>query len=118
MHRKSRSRDDAAVTAGDWVVMHDVENTLFTGYDRTEDTVRIARYRKVMPRGKEPVHLVFDRTPFYAESGGQTGDKGFIPSGNEKIAISDTVKENNLVIHLAARVPVNPSAVVYSHCRQ
>ena len=103
--QKGRSRDDAAITAGDWVVINDVDKTVFTGYDRTEDTVHIARYRKVNARGKEAVHLVFDRTPFYAESGGQTGDKGFITSGNEKIIISDTVKENNLIIHLASRVP-------------
>ncbi|MFZ2286484.1 MAG: alanine--tRNA ligase [Bacteroidales bacterium] len=108
--QKERSRDDAAVTAGDWVLIHDVENTLFTGYERTEDTVRIARYRKVISRGREAVHLVFDRTPFYAESGGQTGDRGYISAGGEKIAITDTLKENNLIIHIAEKVPANPSA--------
>lgn len=109
--QKERSRDDAAVTAGDWVVVHDVENTLFTGYDRTEESVRIARYRKVSSRGKEAVHLVFDKTPFYAESGGQTGDKGFISSDSGKVAISDTVRENNLIIHIAEKVPGNLSAL-------
>ncbi len=108
--QKERSRDDAAVTAGDWVVIRDVENTLFTGYDRTEDTVMVARYRRVVSRGREAVHLVFDRTPFYAESGGQTGDKGYISSPDEKILIRDTIKENNLIIHIAEKVPVNPSA--------
>jgi alanyl-tRNA synthetase len=120
--QKGRSRDDAAVTAGDWVVITDVDKTVFTGYDRTEDTVHIARYRKVNARGTELVHLVFDRTPFYAESGGQAGDKGFISAGNEKIIISDTIKENNLVIHLAARVPSDPSqpfkAIVDGKARQ
>ena len=109
--QKERSRDDATVTAGDWVVIHDVENTIFTGYDCTEDTVRIARYRKVTARGREAVHLVFDRTPFYAESGGQAGDKGYIIAGSEKILITDTVKENNLIIHVASRVPDDPAAV-------
>ncbi|MRR20010.1 alanine--tRNA ligase, partial [bacterium] len=109
--QKERSRDDAAVTAGDWVVIHDVENTIFTGYNSTEGTVRIARYRKVTSRGKEAVHLVFDRTPFYAESGGQTGDKGFISSGSEKLVISDTIKENNLIVHIAEKVPSDPSAL-------
>lgn len=108
--QKERSRDDAAVTAGDWVVIHDFENTLFTGYDRTEDTVRIARYRKVLSRGRETVHLVFDRTPFYAEAGGQTGDKGYITADGEKILITDTVRENNLIIHVADKVPANPAA--------
>ncbi|MDT8374583.1 MAG: alanine--tRNA ligase [Bacteroidales bacterium] len=108
--QKSRSRNDAAVTAGDWVVLEDADSTLFTGYDRTEDNVRIARYRKVSSRGKENVHLVFDRTPFYAESGGQAGDKGYIASEDEKIMITDTVRQNNLIIHIAGQLPKNPSA--------
>jgi len=108
--QKSRSRNDAAVSAGDWVVLEDADSTLFTGYDRTEDNVHIARYRKVSSRGKENVQLVFDRTPFYAESGGQTGDKGYIASGDEKILITDTVRENNLIIHIAGQLPKNPSA--------
>lgn len=120
--QKERSRDDAAVTAGDWVVIHDNGGTIFTGYDRTEDTVRIARYRKVVARGSEIVHLVFDRTPFYAESGGQAGDRGFIESGGRKISITDTVKENNLTIHIASEVPADPSlpcrAVVDAAARQ
>ena len=108
--QKERSRDDAAVTAGDWVIIHDTESTVFTGYDRTEDTVRIARYRRVTSRGRDAVQLVFDRTPFYAESGGQTGDKGFIEGAGGRISITDTVKENNLIIHIASAVPPDPSA--------
>ncbi|MDX9773155.1 MAG: alanine--tRNA ligase [Bacteroidales bacterium] len=120
--QKDRSRDDASIEAGDWVVIHDVDSTLFTGYERTEETVRIARYRKVLTRGREAVHLVFDKTPFYAESGGQTGDKGYITAGGEKIMISDTVKENNLIIHISDKVPADPSilftAVVNADERQ
>jgi alanyl-tRNA synthetase len=108
--QKDRSRDDAAVSAGDWVVLEEAESTLFTGYDRTEDNVRIARYRKVNSRGRENVHLVFDRTPFYAESGGQKGDKGYIASEDDKIMITDTVRENNLIIHIAGQLPKKPSA--------
>ena len=119
--QKERSRDDATVTAGDWVVIHDIDNTLFTGYNCTEDTVKIARYRSVKARGREAVHLVFDRTPFYAESGGQAGDKGYITDGSEKIMITDTLKENNLIIHVAGRVPDDPAesftAVVDSEAR-
>jgi len=107
--QKERSRDDAAVTAGDWVVIHETDSTLFTGYDRTEDTVRIARYRRITSRGREAVQLVLDKTPFYAESGGQTGDRGFIRAGDEKILITDTIKENNLIIHIASAVPADPS---------
>ncbi len=120
--QKERSRDDAAVSAGDWVVIHDTDSTLFTGYDRTEDTVRISRYRKVTSRGREAVHLVFDRTPFYAESGGQVGDRGYIEAEGGKIMITDTIKENNLIIHIASAIPDDPSerfnAVVDAMARQ
>jgi alanyl-tRNA synthetase len=65
---------------------------------------------------------VFDRTPFYAESGGQTGDRGFIEAGKEKIIITDTVRENNLIIHIASAVPADPSltfrATVDAEARQ
>ncbi len=108
--QKERSRDDAAFSAGDWVVIRDTDGTIFTGYDHTEDDILIARYRKVTSHGRETIQLVFDRTPFYAESGGQTGDRGYIQNGGEKIMITDTIKENNLIIHIAASLPDDPSA--------
>ncbi len=106
--QKERSRDDAVTTAGDWVIIRDTDSTHFTGYHQTEDNIMIARYRTVTSKGSETVQLVFDKTPFYAESGGQVGDKGFIESHGEKIKIRDTVKENNLIIHVASRLPSNP----------
>ena len=87
--------------AADWTIVKDIEGTEFTGYEKTEDDVLITKYRSVKIKGKESCQLVFNKTPFYAESGGQTGDTGFITSGNEKIAITDTIKENNLIIHIA-----------------
>jgi alanyl-tRNA synthetase len=120
--QKERSRDDAAISAGDWNVIYEADKTIFTGYTLTEDSVRIARYRKVTARGRDTVQLVFDRTPFYAESGGQVGDRGYISSDGEKIMITDTIKENNLIIHIAGRMPSDPSkvfrAVVDSQARQ
>lgn len=107
--QKGRSREDASVEASDWTDLNESEATIFTGYDRTEDDVRITKYRKVKTKGKETVQLVFDRTPFYAESGGQAGDTGILTSSKEPINILDTVKENNLIIHLVDRVPVDPS---------
>lgn len=101
-NQKERSREDAAVETGDWIILKDSEGTEFTGYDRTEEEILITRYRKVKSKGQERLHLVFDKTPFYAESGGQVGDTGYILSVNEKITILDTVKENNLIIHIAA----------------
>lgn len=109
-NQKERSRDDASVEAADWTVLKEVEGTEFTGYDKTEDDIHITKYRSVKVKGKETFQLVFDKTPFYAESGGQCGDSGIISSDDEKIIITDTVKENNLIIHIAAKLPVKPAA--------
>lgn len=103
--QKERSREDASMEAGDWHIVKETEKTVFTGYTKTEDDIHISKYRKVKIKGKEVCQLVFDRTPFYAESGGQVGDTGHISNDSEKIRITDTVKENNLVIHIADRLP-------------
>jgi len=108
--QKDRSRDDASVQADDWVILSNVEGTEFTGYETTEDVIRITRYRKVKIKGKENCQLVFNKTPFYAEAGGQAGDTGLIISGNEKTEILDTIKENNQIIHLSNKVPSDPTS--------
>jgi alanyl-tRNA synthetase len=106
--QKSRSREDASQDTGDWTVILDTGSTVFTGYEKTEDEVLIARYRKVKSKGKEICQLVFDKTPFYAESGGQVGDCGSITSEKERIEIVDTIKENNLIIHISKKIPASP----------
>lgn len=106
--QKSRSREDASQDTGDWTVIKDTGNTVFTGYEKTEDEVLIARYRTVKSKGKEICQLVFDKTPFYAESGGQIGDRGSIISEKERIEIIDTIKENNLIVHISNKLPANP----------
>lgn len=108
--QKKRSREDANVEAGDWIIVSESDSTDFTGYEKTEDEVLITRYRNVKYKGKESVELVFNRTPFYAESGGQAGDSGFISSGKEKIRVRDTIKENNLIIHITDKIPAVPEA--------
>lgn len=108
--QKERSREDATVEASDWTIIRDTEGTEFTGYDHTEEDILITRYRKVKVKGKERYHIIFNKTPFYAESGGQIGDSGAIRNGNEMISIIDTVKENNLVIHIAEKLPSDPKA--------
>jgi alanine--tRNA ligase len=109
-NQKTRSRKDASLDAGDWHVIRDSEETEFTGYEKTEDEVLINKFRKVKVKGNEVIHMVFNKTPFYAESGGQVGDTGFIFHNDEKTAIRDTVKENNLVIHIAEKLPSDPKA--------
>jgi alanyl-tRNA synthetase len=109
-NQKSRSREDAAVDAGDWIIVRETGETIFTGYAVTEDEVLISKYRKIKFKGKESLQIILDRTPFYAESGGQVGDTGFLISGREKIEIFDTVKENNAIIHLSHGGLTDPSA--------
>ena len=110
-NQKERSREDASVSTADWTVIRNIEGTEFTGYDKLEDDILITKYRTVKIKGKESFHLVFDKTPFYAESGGQVGDTGEISSEKDQIIITDTIKENNLIIHLARNLPSDPSQI-------
>jgi alanyl-tRNA synthetase len=110
-NQKDRSRKDASVEAADWTVVKEIDGTEFTGYRNTEDDVYITKYRSVKVKRKENFQLVFNKTPFYAEAGGQAGDTGFISSGNEKISITDTIKENNLTIHITRKLPVDLTVV-------
>ncbi len=111
MAQKDRSRSAATVETHDWIVLFETGQSEFVGYDELEIPVKIARYRSVKVKGKEQFHLIFDRTPFYAEAGGQVGDTGEIANEEERIAIVNTVKENNLILHIAAKLPNDPSAV-------
>jgi alanyl-tRNA synthetase len=106
--QKARSKADAAVETSDMITLREDDIEEFVGYDHLTTTVEITKYRIVKAKGKEQVHLVFNITPFYAESGGQVGDTGFIEDENgEKIRILNTFKENNLIIHLSDKLPSN-----------
>jgi alanyl-tRNA synthetase len=93
--QKARSRAASAVDTGDWVVLKEDDTVEFTGYDETETIAHIVKYRKVTAKGKDQFQIVLDKTPFYAESGGQVGDKGELvfPDG-EVVYVTDTKKEN------------------------
>lgn len=105
--QKERARNAAAVETGDWVVLAEGE-TKFVGWDYTEYECHILRYRKITQKKQTLYQIVLDTTPFYAEMGGQVGDKGVICSEFETIEIIDTKRENNLPVHLAKTLPQHP----------
>ena len=120
--QKTRSRVATTLETGDWVVLEEDEVEEFVGYDRLSTDVRITRYREVSEKKKKYFQLVFNLTPFYAESGGQVGDKGYIEANGSKTFIFDTKKENNLIVHFAKELPKDPkltfNAVVNSEARK
>ena len=106
--QKQRARNAAAVEASDWVELQEGV-TEFVGYDLTECETKILRYRHVVQKKNEFYQVVLATTPFYAEMGGQVGDKGWLINGDEKIEIIDTKRENNLPVHIVKKMPANPS---------
>jgi alanyl-tRNA synthetase len=110
--QRNRSKSAANMESDDWVVVApDSEMTAFVGYDQLTVPVRICRYRKVSIRDRQVYHLVFDQTPFYAESGGQVGDIGFLHYNGGKVEIINTMKEHGLVIHVTDTLPPDLSSV-------
>jgi alanyl-tRNA synthetase len=111
--QRNRSRSAALTESADWIMVRpDGTRSEFVGYDHLRAEVKICRFRKVKIKDKQLFHLVFNQTPFYAESGGQAGDIGYLDDGEEKISILNTFKEHGLVIHLADKLPQDTTAVL------
>lgn len=111
--QKERARNAASIEASDWVVVNEGESE-FVGYDETETETKVLKYRKVKQKNNEYYQIVLEKTPFYAEMGGQVGDTGILSFGSETIEITDTKRENNLAIHISKKMPSNPSETVFA----
>ncbi|AKA34549.1 alanine--tRNA ligase [Flagellimonas lutaonensis] len=109
--QKNRSRSASEISKGDWTVLHKDVTQEFVGYDKLEAEVKIVKYRKVKSKKEgEQYQLVFNVTPFYAEGGGQVGDKGYLEAANgDVIYIVDTKRENNEIVHFAENLPKETS---------
>ncbi|CAN5396247.1 alanine--tRNA ligase [soil metagenome] len=105
--QKNRSRAAGIIDTADWVVLRDNNTNQFVGYNSTEVGALVTKYRKATIKGKEVYQVVLDVTPFYAESGGQTGDTGELIFEEESVQVIDTKKENDLIIHFTEVLPVD-----------
>jgi len=105
--QKNRSRAATAIDTEDWVAVNESSGnqSSFVGYDTLETETKIVKYRKAKAKGKESFQIVLETTPFYAESGGQVGDTGKLIINNEELIITDTKKENELIIHFVDQLP-------------
>lgn len=112
--QKDRSRSAAEQEQGDWIILDADTSSTFVGYDQTECDAKILRYKTVKSKKGKQYLIILDRTPFYAESGGQVGDTGYLEADGEKISVLDTQKENELIVHITSALPGDPSLVF--HC--
>ena len=109
--QKQRARNAAAIEATDWVILNsDVKDTVFVGYDEDSAEASITRYRHVKQKAKEYYQIILDRTPFYAEMGGEIGDKGTLTDAvtGEVVEVYDTKRENGIAVHIVSKMPSNP----------
>lgn len=110
--QKERSRAATTIDTEDWVEISAADKTEFVGYTTTTAQTKVVKYRKVNIKGKAACQLVLQSTPFYAESGGQVGDTGVLSFDGEEVPVTDTKKENDLIIHFVDQLPINITALV------
>ena len=112
--QKQRGKADATKEQSDWVSVGEDVKTDFIGYDFTEADARVVKYRSIKQKDKELFQVVLDKTPFYAESGGQVGDTGYLDFGGEKVDVLDTKKENDLIVHFVKKLPAKVDAPAHA----
>ncbi|MFN8309559.1 MAG: alanine--tRNA ligase [Chitinophagales bacterium] len=103
--QKDRARAAAATEQSDWIGVGEEAKTEFLGYDFDSANAHVVKYRSIKQKDKESFQIVLDKTPFYAESGGQVGDTGYLDFNGEKIEVTDTKKENDLIVHFVKKLP-------------
>lgn len=112
--QKNRSRAAGIIDTEDWITVNENGSSQFVGYDSFETESKVFKYRKTKSQGKESFQIVLDKTPFYAESGGQVGDTGVLTFGDEKIPVVNTKKENDLTIHFTEKFPAEIAGKVFA----
>uniref|UniRef100_UPI0040476FD0 alanine--tRNA ligase n=1 Tax=Algoriphagus sp. TaxID=1872435 RepID=UPI0040476FD0 len=112
--QKTRSRAASEQETGDWVMVHEDAGVEFVGYDTMECYAQIVKYRTLSDKKGDRFQLVLDKTPFYAESGGQVGDTGWLKTESEQIRVLDTKKENDLIVHFVEKLPQHPEAQFFA----
>lgn len=110
--QKDRSRKAAVVDTDDWIELDATATCTSSAYTKTETTTKVIKYRKVSAKGKTQYQIVLEETPFYAESGGQVGDTGELRINNYELRVTDTKKENDLIIHFVDELPEDLSGEV------